>query len=253
MSDGQNDNPYNPPVHEGRPAEPAVWPFVVPFVAYMVIASRAPSLTHESIDDVSVDGYFNLVIVQVVVTIALIVFWLKNYLAEFPFRIDIWGVIVGVVGVVAWVGLCGLQIEKQALELIGMGEWLPERVGFNPFGQISDGGRRMAFMFFRFTMLAMMVPILEELFLRGFLLRYLENPDWHTIKLSRLGMSAVWASVIYGVLTHPGEALAAAVWFGMVTVMMIRTGKFWNCVVAHAVTNLLLGVYVIYSGAWHLW
>jgi len=33
---------------------------------------------------------------------------------------------------------------------------------------------------------------------------------------------------------------------------MIRTRNLWDCVVAHAVTNLLLGLYVVHSGQWHL-
>lgn len=252
MADWQADKTGRPG-EESTGREPVIWPFVIPFVAYMLIASRAPALTHESIDDAAVTGYIWIVVFQVIATVALVLFCLRRYLADFPFRIDIWGFIVGVVGVVIWVGLCSLQLERQAMDAIGMGQWLPERLGFNPFDQISDPTRRATFLFFRFTMLALMVPIIEELFLRGFLLRWVEDPQWHQVKLSQLGMASIGWSVLYGILTHPGEAVAAAAWFGLVTILMIRTGKFWNCVVAHAVTNLLLGMYVIYAGAWHLW
>jgi hypothetical protein len=51
---------------------------------------------------------------------------------------------------------------------------------------------------------------------------------------------------------HPQEALAAVVWFGAVAWLMIRTKNVWDCVVAHAITNLLLGVYVVVSGEWWL-
>jgi hypothetical protein len=33
---------------------------------------------------------------------------------------------------------------------------------------------------------------------------------------------------------------------------MVKTRNIWDCVVAHAVTNLLLGVYVVHWGRWHL-
>jgi membrane protease YdiL (CAAX protease family) len=33
---------------------------------------------------------------------------------------------------------------------------------------------------------------------------------------------------------------------------MVRTRSLWACVVAHGVTNLLLGLYVVYSGDWFL-
>ena len=51
---------------------------------------------------------------------------------------------------------------------------------------------------------------------------------------------------------HPGELLAAFVWFSMVTWLMVRTRNIWDCVVAHAVTNLLLGIYVVTTGNWQL-
>ena len=54
-------------------------------------------------------------------------------------------------------------------------------------------------------------------------------------------------------LTHPGELLAAAVWFSLVTWLMFRTKNIWDCVAAHAVTNLLLGIWIMYSKQWGFW
>ena len=47
--------------------------------------------------------------------------------------------------------------------------------------------------------------------------------------------------------------LPAVVWFAMITCLMVKTRNLWDCVVAHAVTNLLLGIYVMKTGAWALW
>jgi len=52
------------------------------------------------------------------------------------------------------------------------------------------------------------------------------------------------------VLLHPAEMVAAAVWFSLVTWLMLRTRNIWDCVAAHAVTNLLLGIYVVTTGEW---
>ena len=57
----------------------------------------------------------------------------------------------------------------------------------------------------------------------------------------------------YALMTHTSEPLAAVVWFSMVTWLYVRTKSIWDCVVAHAVTNLLLGIYVIWTGSWYLW
>jgi CAAX protease family protein len=54
-------------------------------------------------------------------------------------------------------------------------------------------------------------------------------------------------------LMHPGELLAAFVWFSLVTWLMTRTRNIWDCVAAHAVTNLLLGIYVVTQHQWQLW
>jgi hypothetical protein len=52
-------------------------------------------------------------------------------------------------------------------------------------------------------------------------------------------------------LMHPAELLASLVWFSSVTVLYYRTGRLADAIVAHSATNLLLGVYVVASGAWH--
>ena len=109
------------------------------------------------------------------------------------------------------------------------------------------------FLLVRFAALAVLVPIVEELFLRGWLVRWIENPQWENISYRGLTWGALLTASIYGVATHPMEAIAAFLWFGLVTWLMVRTGNIWDCVVAHGVTNLLLGVYVISSNQWHLW
>ena len=234
--------------------EPNVWAYLLPFMANMLLAMRfTPDLGPESIDDVSVNTYFYLVIAQVVIAIAICAFFLRTYLREFPLRIDYWAVVVGVVGFFLWIGICEMGIEKSVLKLIGLESWFPERVGFNPFDQITDDNRRLIFLGFRFLLLAAMVPLLEELFIRGWLVRYVENPDWHTVKLTDVGRTGIMGIAIYAIATHPGEAIAAIVWSTLVTIMMIKTGKFWNCVVAHMITNLMLGIYVIQYEQWALW
>jgi membrane protease YdiL (CAAX protease family) len=40
----------------------------------------------------------------------------------------------------------------------------------------------------------------------------------------------------------------------MVTWLMLRTKNIWDCILAHAVTNFLLGLYVVWMGgeAWRM-
>jgi hypothetical protein len=234
------------------------WPYILPFAVLMLIASRTPEITSESVDDVAVINYFWLIVIQVIFTGFILTLVHRRFLRDFPPSADWWGVLVGVVGFGLWIGICGLGIERTLFGWCGMGDWWSsiQRVGFDPYSQISDTGRRTAFLVFRLVLMAMMVPLIEELFLRGWLVRYFDNGqnvEWHDVRLDQVGWSGVGIVALYAAATHPTETIAAVVWFSLVSWLMIKTGKFWNCVLAHATTNLLLGLYVLSYGQWHYW
>jgi CAAX prenyl protease-like protein len=94
--------------------------------------------------------------------------------------------------------------------------------------------------------------VIEEFFLRGFLMRFVVKPEWWTVPFGQVTRTAAIVGTVYGIITHPAELLAAAAWFSLVTWLMVKTRNIWDCVMAHAVTNLLLGVYVVISGHWRL-
>ena len=169
------------------------------------------------------------------------------------------GVVVGIVGLGIWIGLSWLQLESYlivalntALESVGLsGLSLPDRPGFNPFDHFS-GGRLVLFLALRFSMLVAVVPLAEEVFVRGFLVRMVDHGQWWKANFGNLTRGAIVAASVYGAATHP-EVLAAIVWFAMVTWLMVHTRSIWPCITAHATTNLLLGLYVICFQQWQLW
>jgi CAAX prenyl protease-like protein len=110
-----------------------------------------------------------------------------------------------------------------------------------------------AFLVVRFFGLVVVVPIIEEFFLRGFAMRFAMAEKWWEVPLGQMNALAVTVSMVIPALTHPAEVLAALAWFGMITLFYWRTRMLWNCVVAHAVTNLLLGIFIITTGSWSLW
>lgn len=233
--------------------------FTLPFVVFLVISQFAPSTADwEGIELGAgewhpANFYFGLVGIQVLLATGFLWFFRRVYLQHFPFRVSWLSIVVGVVGVVVWVLLCQAQLEAKVLQAIGLGEWAQTRPGFNPFLHLEEPALRNVFLGLRFTLLALLVPIVEELFLRGWLVRWYQNPAWESIRLKDISGWSLWVPSIYGVLTHPSEAIAAFVWFGLVTLLMKRTGNLWDCVIAHGVTNLLLGIYVVAFSAWQLW
>jgi CAAX prenyl protease-like protein len=173
---------------------------------------------------------------------------------QFPLRVSPLAPAVGAVGVVVWIGLCKLELERQIFAPLGLG-WLVgmgQRSGFNPLEHWPDqAALAYGFLAVRFLGLAVVVPIIEEFFLRGFVMRYFLKPDWWNVPFGTLTGPALAAGTVMPLLLHPGEMLAALVWFSMVTWLMGRTRNIWDCVLAHAVTNLLLGIWVVASGDWY--
>ena len=111
---------------------------------------------------------------------------------------------------------------------------------FNPLEELSSTPAwKMQFMAIRFFGLVCLVPIVEEFFLRGFLMRYIEHPDWDQIPLGMATKLSIIGVAAYALFTHPAEPLAAVVWFSMLTWLYLKTKSVWDCVVAHAVTTPL--------------
>jgi len=233
-----------------------VAPFLVFFALPPLVPYESSSVNEagERVTELMPARYTAMIAARVIlIGAAIAVFW-RFYLRSFPLLVDHWGLLVGLVGGVLWIGLCHLEIESQLVSLLGFPpELLGARDGVNPFESYPDAGQRTLFLFFRFALLVVAVPIAEELFLRGFFMRFMDAVDWQQLPLTQIGTTGLVAGTLYGMATHPSEFVAAAAWFSLVTWLMVSTGKFWNCVVAHAVTNLMLGIYVITTGTWSLW
>lgn len=99
--------------------------------------------------------------------------------------------------------------------------------------------------------LAFLVPIMEELFLRGFLLRWIQSENWLSLSVGDLSAKAWGVVLVYAVLTHP-EILAAVVWFALVTLYVQKTRNIWDAVLFHIGTNATLGLWVLFTGQWFL-
>jgi CAAX prenyl protease-like protein len=227
---------------------------IVPLAIFFALGALVDTNPVRDGESINAAAYFGLVVARVVLMSTAIVLFGKEILRQFPWAIDRMGWLVGVVGAVAWIGVCGLGIERWLVTLVGFSDqWLPAREGVNPFESYGSGVELVGFMAFRFALLALCVPVAEELFLRGFVMRAFEAEDWTELPLSKIGHNGLLIGTVYGVATHPGEIIAAAIWFSLVSWLMVKTGKFWNCVIAHVVTNLILGIYVCLTGHWYLW
>ncbi len=204
--------------------------------------------------------------IKIILTVAAIIFVLPGY-REFPLRVSPLALLVGVVGIVVWVGLWNLHLERDYLQpfltdhvqpllkLVRL-DWIIStgtRSAYDPLEQLQDKPAwAWGFLAIRFFGMAAVVPLIEEFFLRGFLMRFVVDARWWEVPMGKVNALAVVVATAIPMLMHPAELLAAAVWFSMITWMYMKTRNIWDCVVAHAVTNLLLGIYVVVTGEWQL-
>jgi CAAX prenyl protease-like protein len=190
---------------------------------------------------------------KILLTVAAVAAVAAGY-RQFPFRLSGWAVLVGVAGFFVWIGLCALHLEER---LPGpLGDWLVKqgaRSGFNPLAELAAmPGWAWTFMAIRFFGFVLLVPLIEEFFLRGWAMRFFVADDWWQSPIGDVNGMALAVGTILPMLSHLGELFAAAVWFSLVTWLMVKTRNIWDCVLAHAITNLLLGVYVVIWGQWQL-
>ena len=173
-----------------------------------------------------------------------------------PWRLSGWAIVFGVIGVVdmdphlsRWAGNPILDFDRSC----GL-DGLCRATGLQSAGRLRDSPTGLvAFLAIRFAGLVVIVPLIEEFFLRGFLMRFFVQADWWAIPLGQVTWTSAIVATVYGMLSHPAELIAAAVWFSLITLLYARTRNLWDCVVAHAVTNGLLGTYILLSHDWTLW
>lgn len=98
-----------------------------------------------------------------------------------------------------------------------------------------------------------LVPVLEELFWRGWLMRWLAHHEFRKVPLGAYTPFAFWTVAILFAGEHGPYwevGLAAGIIYNW---WMIRTRNLADCILAHAVTNGLLSVYVLCTGQWQYW
>jgi uncharacterized protein len=237
--------------------------FLLPFLVFMLAGSLEPSPTAPGGKAIGLAipyaCYPWLYAAKIALTLAAMAFVWPGY-RKFPLRLSRIAVLVGIVGGPLWIGLCLLDCEHRWLLpllaplklgwLVGAGA----RSAFNPFERLAGQPvLAWAFLALRFFGLVAVVPVIEEFFLRGFVMRFVMERDWWNVPFGKASTLAIVLGTVVPMLSHP-EMLAAAVWFSMITWLMLRTRNIWDCVVAHAITNLILGGYiVVYGGqAWRL-
>jgi uncharacterized protein len=122
--------------------------------------------------------------------------------------------------------------------------------GFDPRGDSGEIDWRLAAM--RLAGAALVVPLIEELFWRSFLLRWIDQSDFTQLDPAAVSLRAVAISSLAFGFEH--SQWAAGIVAGVVYAWLyVRYRNLWAAVIAHATTNAGLGIWVLGTGAWHFW
>lgn len=105
----------------------------------------------------------------------------------------------------------------------------------------------------RIVRAVVIVPILEELFWRAWLMRWIISPRFQDIPLGTYSPVAFWVTAALFASEHGSYwevGLIAGIAYNW---WMIRTKSLGDCILAHAVTNACLCGYVVATKHWEYW
>jgi CAAX prenyl protease-like protein len=109
------------------------------------------------------------------------------------------------------------------------------------------------FILFRVLVSVITVPILEELFWRGWLMRWLIDRNFEKVALGTYSAQAFWIVAALFASEH-GSFWDVGLLTGVIyNWWMIRTKSMWDCILMHAVTNACLAWYVLHYDQWVYW
>ncbi len=99
---------------------------------------------------------------------------------------------------------------------------------------------------------ALIVPVFEEIFWRSFVVRYIINQDFTIVRIGTFTwMSFIVSSLLFGSEHYIWLAgIMAGVFYNL---LLYWSRSIYACIIAHSITNLLLGIYVIKTGSWQFW
>ncbi len=216
----------------------AAWARVLPFLAYLSFFLVDSLLAMLGVAPDSLRWLYPIKTAVVVLTLALC--W-REYTELHCWDMTPKGVLaavaVGLLVFVLWIQL------STGWMLIGSPQGYDPRTG----GQID-----WALVLLRIAGAALVVPVMEELFWRSFLMRWLDKNEFLALDPARVTLqSAAITAVLFGFehnLWLAGIVAGAA--YGW---LYVRQRTLWAPVIAHAVTNGVLGIWVVTTGSWTFW
>jgi CAAX protease family protein len=232
----------NTPATDGAENRRYLIAYIAPFAVFMAITGfeGRPEL----------QPHYPFVYTAKIGLVSLALAWGWKRRPAFEKRGLLLGLLLGAIGLPVWIVLSKIDLAAILPEAIG-GYLSSSRTGFDP-NSVSCEPCRYTFIAIRLFGLALIVPLMEELFWRGFLIRFLVSEPFQKVSMGTYTPMSFAVVTLLFVAAHP-EILAALVWGAAINLLFYRTKNLWACVAMHMTTNALLGAYILWTGSWHLW
>jgi len=191
------------------------------------------------------DWKFWLYAVKVFVGVWMV--WeMRPYVPEMRWAVSWEAIVVGIAAFVIWVGIDPYYPMNELL-FKNTKESL-----WNPFERFGYGsGVAWTLIVIRIAGMTFVVPPLEEVFYRSMFYRFLIRYDFLTVAMGHFdGIAFVSVAIFFGFVHYewlPGIICGVAYQW-----LVLRKGRLGDAMTAHAITNCLLGIYVVWKGgeAW---
>jgi membrane protease YdiL (CAAX protease family) len=230
-------------------------PLMAPFMTYLLLLL---------LDDV-LPPQMRFISVLIRAALTLYVTWLFRAYYP-PLRRACWGpaIVVGLAAAVLWVAGQHLFDRLGLGGTLSFGSLLSERptllvAADEPFDVAARLGQGAIFwtnVVIKIAAAVTVVPIVEELFWRGLMLRALVNWDrFETVPMGTFAWFSFLGTSLLSVLEHPANwGVSILCWF-VYNALFYWTRSLTCLMVTHGITNLALYTYVVWRGgdAWRFW
>lgn len=204
-------------------------PFVTPFLVFMIFLA---------VEGWFPDRHYLIYPWKVAAVGAVILAYWRQYPSLRP-SAPFTSTLIGVIAVALWIGLDPVLVHYSS-----------PPVGRDPFLLYPAPWAWILFGF-RLFGLTLIVPISEELFWRGFLMRWLINNDFTRVPLGTYTTFSFFVTTAFFASVH-GAQWPLAVIVGLIYgAWFVRTKRLGDIMLAHGVTNFLLGFYCLLTRDWH--
>lgn len=139
--------------------------------------------------------------------------------------------------------LVGLMIAGVWIGLEGHYPLLGESPTFDP---------QPVYVLSRLIASATIIAIVEELFLRSFIARYIYAKKWEKVELGKFSIVTFTITSLYFALSHD-HWLSALVTGVLLNLLIMKEKNLASTIAAHGFANLLIGLFVISTQSWSLW